>query len=230
TYLYYILFSLIGVNNCSNNPSLKSGTYVSESKTDSKYLRIYFFSDTLFAFTFGTFENSKNEDGNKQLDFNYSSDFGIGKKLQDKWIAYMDYSYLNREYGDFKDDEKNETNGVYNIINFLFNENELSITIIQNKIRTFLPGNYKLVDNEKMNFNIDSNFKIIPDNLIYQSISQTNLLAIPDNTLYENGQLLEPGEKVYIENEYKNFVFVVTYNRGNKVGKYGWVRRKDLKK
>lgn len=230
TYLFYILFSLIGINNCPNNPSLKSGTYISESKTDTKNLRVYFFSDTLFAFTFGTLENLKNQNGDKQLDFNYSSDFGIGKKIKDKWIAYMDYSFLYRDFGDFKEEEKKETNGVYNVISFIFLKDEMNISIIQNKIRIFLPGNYKLIDNEKINFNIDSNFKINPDNLIYQSISRTNLLVIPDNIIYKNGQILEPGEKVFIENEYKNFVFVVKYNIGNKVEKYGWMRKIDIKK
>lgn len=209
----------------------RNGTYTcSTPGSNTKYLRVHFFNDTVFAFTFDNKENMSNSSDTESLGFNYSADFGICKKINGQWFGYMDYSYMDREYGDFDVSDKTADKGIYNVLQFSFKDKNIDVHLIKSKTRCFVTGNYSFENDTEMNFKVAGNYRNIRyADIIYEAMDNVNLRLVPDYTITDN-QILMKGEFVDIENEYKEFVFVVQYDANKIVQKYGWVKKDKLKK
>lgn len=230
--MYFILFilSLLSFDNPAqiNN---KNGTYTCTTPgNNTKYMRVHFFNDTIFAFTFDNKENISNNNDTVSLDFNYSADFGICKKINGQWTGYMDYSYMDREFGDFDVSDKTGDKGIYNVLQFVFKDKNIEVNLIKSKTRCFVTGKYFFENDTEMNFKVAGNYRNIRyADIVYEAMDSVHLRLVPDYAI-TNNQFLMKGEYVDIENEYKEFVFVVQYDANKIVQKFGWVKKDKLKK
>lgn len=219
---FFICALLMLLFNIVNSQQPVNGRYrTTIKKGANEYLSINVLNDTTFIFGFNSQKNN--------LNFNKTTVFGVAHLEKNKWVGVIDASYMDREFGDFTEEEKKKGKGFFTEISFSFSEDSIYINTVYSNIRGFVDANYKLIDTVPLGYKIGPNYKELGyAYLVYKASYNTPLYFLPERLLRKE-ILLRNNELVSLENEYKEFVFVVKYNSQNKVIKSGWVNRKCLK-
>ena len=140
----------------------------------------------------------------------------------------MDFSYMDREVGDFTVEDKKKQKGFFVTLEFRFQDTVVSVKIIDANIRSNDDGNFNECSKTLLSCRIPKKYKQLGyAYLRYKAKSKLKLYYLPENLILKKEPLLTD-EIVNVENEYKEFVFVVKYDRTKKIIKSGLIRRNGV--
>jgi hypothetical protein len=245
-----------------------NGTYFSPTNLykNNNYLRVYFLNDSTFIFTMIVAYDAKNNKIDAESDdlrLNGHSVFGMARLLSyngsKSWIGLLDQfssyelpsdaGYLSSDgRGNFESvlralsasekDAFTKSGFKYNVYQFSFSTDGISMKGITGVSRFFEGGEYHKVDNTVMKLGVGANDMFFQKNHNdYTPAIVTNscfLLQVPtEENILENkpSVMVKQGDKVFLTGyDFTTFTFIVQYDKNFNVLKSGWVKRNDLRK